>query len=130
MPNPVDAPLVLVVEDEPLIAMLVQEWLEELNCNVVGPAASVTGALELIAGVALDGAVLDVSLGKEESFPIADELRKRGVPFAFATGYGVEGVEARFAGVQVLAKPFEHKLFRDVVRTMLVGRPASGDHTG
>ena len=91
MPNPVDAPRVLVVEDEPLIAMLVQEWLEELNCSVVGPAASVTGALELIAGVELHGAVLDVSLGKEKSFPIADELRKRGVPFAFATGYGIEG---------------------------------------
>lgn len=130
MPNPVDAPRVLVVEDEPLIAMLVQEWLEELNCSVVGPAASVAGALELIAGVELHGAVLDVSLGKEESFPIADELKKRGVPFAFATGYGIEGLDARFVGAEVLAKPFEHELFRNVVSKMLDGRQASGGHAG
>jgi CheY-like chemotaxis protein len=130
MRNSADAPRVLVVEDEPLIAMLVQEWLEDLNCEVVGPAASVTGALELIAGVKLDGAVLDVSLGKEESFPIADELRKRGVPFAFATGYGADGLEARFAGTQVLAKPFEQKLFRDVVSRMIVRPPAAGNYTG
>lgn len=130
MRNSADAPRVLVVEDEPLIAMLVQEWLEELNCEVVGPAASVTGALELIAGVKLDGAVLDVSLGKEESFPIADELRKRGVPFAFATGYGADGLEARFAGTPVLAKPFEQKRFRDVVSKLIASPPAKGDHAG
>jgi CheY-like chemotaxis protein len=113
---------VLIVEDEPLIAMLVQDWLEELDCRAIGPAASVDGALELIAGVVLDGAVLDVSLGKEESFPIADELKKRGVPFVFATGYGIDGVESRFAEAPVLAKPFEHKLFCDVVGKMLADR--------
>lgn len=122
MRNPTEPRRVLIVEDEPLIAMLVQEWLEELNCKTIGPATSVNGAFELIAGVALDGAVLDVSLGKEESFPIADELRQRGVPFVFATGYGVDGLEPRFEGAQVLAKPFEHGLFCDVVGEMLAGR--------
>ncbi|MFM9849539.1 MAG: response regulator [Hyphomicrobiaceae bacterium] len=125
MGNPTDSRRILIVEDEPLIAMLVQEWLEELNCTTIGPATSVGGALELIAGVALDGAVLDVSLGKEESFPIADELRKRDVPFVFATGYGVDGLESRFAGALVLSKPFEYELFCDVVGKMLVGRPGT-----
>lgn len=123
MNNPTDARRVLIVEDEPLIAMLVQEWLEELNCTTIGPAASVSGALELIAGVVVNGAVLDVSLGKEESFPIADELKKRGVPFVFATGHGVDSLESRFAGAQVLAKPFEYELFCDVVGKMLTRRP-------
>lgn len=125
MSNPTNSRRILIVEDEPLIAMLVQEWLEELNCTAIGPAASVGGALKLIAGLALDGAVLDVSLGKEESFPIADELRKRGVPFVFATGYGVDGLESRFAGALVLAKPFEHELFCDVVGKMLTDRPGA-----
>ncbi len=125
MRHPVEAPRVLIVEDEPLIAMLVQEWLEELDCTVVGPAASVSGALQLIAGTELDGAILDVSLGKDESFPIADELRKRRVPFVFATGYGGDGLEPRFAGAQVLAKPFEHKHFCEAVRSMLAAKPAS-----
>jgi DNA-binding response OmpR family regulator len=119
MRSSVDAPRVLIVEDEPLIAMLVQEWLEELGCKVLGPAASVSGALELIAGAELEGAVLDVSLGKEESFPIADELRKRRVPFVFATGYGGDGLDARFSGAPVLAKPFAHKHFRELVSNML-----------
>lgn len=122
MCHPVEAPRVLIVEDEPLISMLVQEWIEELSCTVIGPAASVSGALELIAGATLDGAVLDVSLGKEKSFPIADELGKRGVPFVFATGYGGDGLEARFAGAQVLAKPFEHRLFCEVVKKMLAAK--------
>jgi CheY-like chemotaxis protein len=130
MHNPVETPRVLIVEDEPLIAMLVQEWLEELGCSVIGPAASVTAALELIAGLEPHAAILDVSLGKEESFPIADELTKRGVPFTFATGYGIHGLEARFAGVQVLAKPFEHKLFSDVVSRMVLSRPAGRDQPG
>jgi hypothetical protein len=103
MSNPTNSRRILIVEDEPLIAMLVQEWLEELNCTAIGPAASVGGALKLIAGVALDGAV----------------------PFVFATGYGVDGLEARFAGALVLAKPFEHELFRDIVGKMLTDRPGA-----
>ena len=127
MRNPVETPRVLIVEDEPLIAMLVQEWLEELGYDVIGPAASVSGALDLIACVELDGAVLDVSLGKEESFPIADELKRRGVPFAFATGYGVEGLEGRFAGAHVLAKPFQQQVFRDLISKLLGARsPRTG----
>jgi CheY-like chemotaxis protein len=122
MSNSAEPRRVLIVEDEPLIAMLVQDWLEELDCKAIGPATSVDGALELIAGVALDGAVLDVSLGKEESFPIADELKKRGVPFVFATGYGIDGLASRFAEAPVLAKPFEYELFCDVVGKMLAGR--------
>ena len=125
MSNPTDPWRVLIVEDEPLIAMLVQEWLEELNCQTIGPASSVSGALDLIDGIQIDGAILDVSLGKEESFPIADELKKRSVPFAFATGYGIDSLQPRFSDAVVLAKPFEYKLFCDVVTRMLEGDRAA-----
>jgi DNA-binding response OmpR family regulator len=111
MRSSLDTPRVLIVEDEPLIAMLVQEWLEELGCKVIGPAASVSGALELIAGAELEGAVLDVSLGKEESFPIADELRKRRVPFVFATGYGATAWTRGFPALRCLRSRSRTSIF-------------------
>jgi CheY-like chemotaxis protein len=119
-------PRVLVVEDEPLIAMMMQEWLEELNCMPVGPATSVSGALELIGRGKVDGAILDVTLGSEQSFPVADELLKRGVPFAFATGHDIETLEPRFAGALILPKPFEQTAFSGVVGSILGQRGPSG----
>jgi len=115
------SPRVLVVEDEPLIAMMVQDWLEELSCRPVGPASSVTAALDLVGAGSLDGAILDVTLGDEQSFPIADELLKRGVPFAFATGHGADSLEPRFANALVLAKPFDQTDFSNVIGRMLGG---------
>ena len=106
--------------------MLVQEWLEELHCQAIGPASSVSEALDLIGATQLDGAILDVSLGKEDSFPIAEELKKRSVPFAFATGYGSDSLQPRFSDAVVLAKPFEHKLFCDVVADMFKCDGAAG----
>ncbi len=78
----------LVVEDEYLIAVDLACLLEDRGVVVVGPAGSVGDALQLISREgALDGAVLDVNLGRERAYPIADALRERGVPFVFATGY-------------------------------------------
>jgi CheY-like chemotaxis protein len=78
----------LVVEDDNLIAMDMALTLEDLGAAIVGPAGSVAEALELIAvEAALNGAVLDINLGQERAWPIADELRRRGVPFVFTTGY-------------------------------------------
>lgn len=106
--------------------MLVQEWLEELHCQTIGPVSSVGEALDLIGAMQLDGAILDVSLGRENSFPIADELKRRSVPFAFATGYGSDSLQPRFSDAVVLAKPFEHKLFCDVVTVMFKRDGAAG----
>lgn len=115
-------PRVLVVEDEPLIAMVLEDWLAELACESVGPAASARAALGLIASTPLDAAILDVTLREGDSFAVAEALRARNVPFAFATGRGPAGIDARFRDAPVLVKPFQLEAVRDAL-TILLGRP-------
>ena len=79
-------PRILVLDDEPLISMLVEDWLTELGCEVVGPARSVEEGLDIAGSAELDAAILDVNLGGKNSFLVADALKQRGIPFAFATG--------------------------------------------
>jgi CheY-like chemotaxis protein len=64
-------PRVLVLEDEPLIAVMVRDWLDELGCETVGPAHTVPAALALIEGALLDGAILDMTIGRETDWPRA-----------------------------------------------------------
>jgi CheY-like chemotaxis protein len=98
----------LVAEDEALVSILLEDMLSELGCSVVGAAANVSGALEILRGSAtIDGAILDVNLGGQPIDPVADELAARNVPFLFVTGYGPAGVSDRFAGAPVLQKPFQ-----------------------
>jgi len=116
---------ILIVEDEPLIAMMAGEWLEELGHVVVGPAYDLGSALELAEGD-VDGAILDVTLGRDTSYPAADRLRERGVPFAYSTGYGQEGLDPERRATPQISKPFEFERFRTVVEAMLssaAGRP-------
>jgi CheY-like chemotaxis protein len=98
---------VLVVEDEAMIAMLVEDMLSDLGCAVVGPAHGLSEALELVRGPrALDAALLDVNLGGVPVFALADELRAMGVPMIFSTGYGDAGLREVDRGAPVLQKPF------------------------
>ena len=97
---------VLVVEDETLVAMLVEDMLQELGHVPVGPAARLDAAIKLARDEVLDLAILDVNLGGTKSFPVADVLTERGVPVIFATGYGTGGLERPFQGYPVIAKPF------------------------
>lgn len=85
---------VMIVEDEPIISMVLEDMLDELGCQVVGSASSVASALELLDGISIDFAILDVSLRQENSFPIAEALIARGVPYFFSTGYGTLPQEA------------------------------------
>lgn len=78
---------VLIVEDEPLVAIELQAILEEAGHTVVGPAMNLARGLDLVRNGRFDMALLDISLGREKSFPIASELLRLGVPFAFVTGY-------------------------------------------
>jgi CheY-like chemotaxis protein len=98
---------VLVVEDEPLIAMMVEDMLDDLGCILVGSAGNLQQALSLADAATIDVALLDMNLNGTSSIPIADHLAARRVPFIFATGYGSESRTAAHAGAPVLKKPFE-----------------------
>ncbi len=98
---------ILVVEDEALVAMLVEDALLEAGAQVIGPVATVAQALALLERETPDAAVLDLNLAGENSTPVADALVKRGLPFVVATGYGAEGLPPNHARVPVLAKPYD-----------------------
>jgi CheY-like chemotaxis protein len=98
---------ILVVEDEMMIAMLVEDMLAELGCSVVGPAHALDVALNLArTEQGIDAALLDVNLGGQPVFAVADALREKGVPAIFSTGYGDAGLRDIDRGSQVLQKPF------------------------
>jgi DNA-binding NtrC family response regulator len=99
---------VLLVEDETLVAMLLEDMIADLGGTVIGSASRVGRALEMVAdpGCAIDLAVLDVNLGGEEVFPVASALAERRVPFAFSTGYGNAGLPEAWRSRPTLQKPF------------------------
>jgi len=98
---------VLVVEDEAFLVMLIEDMLGELGFEIAGMATRVAPALSLVAALEFDLAILDVNLDGRMSFPVADVLDKRGVPYIFATGYGSAGIDAPFKGRTVIKKPFD-----------------------
>lgn len=96
---------VLLVEDETLVAMNLEDALTELGCEVVGPAARLDAAAEMIGHERFDCALIDVDLRGRPAYPLAELLDQRGVPFCFVTGYE-PGVSAQFRRSHpVLAKP-------------------------
>lgn len=100
--------LILVVEDEYVVAQDIQSELEAAGAEVLGPAPTVTDALTLLAGsAALDAAILDVNLKGELVFPVAAALRKRDVPFVFVTGYEWWMLPTAYTNVRCCEKPFD-----------------------
>jgi CheY-like chemotaxis protein len=105
-----------VVEDELFVAMLVEDLLGDLGCHVVGPAATSRDAVAAVEREAFDFALLDVNLGAgETSFPAADALKARGVPFAFVTGYGDQGVRPDLRDAPILSKPIDPRQLARVI---------------
>jgi CheY-like chemotaxis protein len=96
----------LVVEDEILVGMLVEDMLRDLGHEVAALSSHLEQALQLAASGGFDFAVLDINLNGRQSFPVADVLADRGVPFLFATGYGPRILPERHADAVVLSKPF------------------------
>ncbi len=109
---------VLIVEDEMMVSMLIEDMLSDLGCIVVGPAARLDEAIELVNAGGIDCAVLDVNLGGQPIFPLADLLREKGRPFAFATGYGDAGLRDVDRGSPVLQKPFREGDLARVLREL------------
>ena len=96
---------ILVVEDEPLLAMALVDEIEELGARVVGPVGSVDGALDVIAEAVPDAAILDVELQKLLVYPVADRLVEMGVPLVLTSGHDAAVLPERYAGIPHSAKP-------------------------
>jgi CheY-like chemotaxis protein len=109
---------ILVVEDEAMIAMFLEDMLIDLDCRVAGPVGAVAPAIALIeSGPSLDGALLDVNLRGEHSYPVADVLLRLDVPFVFVTGYGALGIDPGYRAIPALAKPFPFRTLNRVIST-------------
>jgi DNA-binding NtrC family response regulator len=119
MNSPFSGRKVLVVEDEMLVAWLLGDMLADLGCAVIGPAASINQALAMIDAEAIDAAVLDVNLNGQMSYPIADVLAARGVPFVFSTGYGKDRLLAGYRIFPVMQKPFHRSELEDTLAQLL-----------
>jgi CheY-like chemotaxis protein len=107
---------VLVVEDQMLIAMEIEDALRDLGCMVVGPVGSVVPAVQLVQTQALGAAVLDVNLGGEQVFPVAEELQARNIPFIFTTGYGEMSLPEKWRDRPHLSKPFTRRQIERFIR--------------
>ena len=116
MTQPLSGRRVLVVEDESLVAMLLETILEDMGCTPIGPASTVDEA-EVMARdtVNLDAALLDVNVSGRQVFPVASALKARGIPFVFSTGYGESGLPDEWRGNPTIQKPFTEAAIRDAL---------------
>ncbi len=105
----------LVVEDEVLISMFIEGVLTDLGAEVVGPANTLADGLEIASKERIDGAILDLNLNGQQTYPLADMLIARGVPFVFITGYDRDSLDRRYARVPVLQKPIEAEMLERVL---------------
>lgn len=96
----------LLVEDEALIALMLEDMVESMGCAVTGLAPRVALGVSMAESGEFDVAILDVNVAGENVEPVAERLAARGVPFIFATGYGEAGVPLKFRDRPVVAKPF------------------------
>jgi CheY-like chemotaxis protein len=122
-PDPESGLRVLLVEDEIMVALLVETMLTELGHRVVGPIARLDQGLDAAQGEMLDVAVLDVNINGGEAYPIADVLSARGIPFVFVTGYGQGGLRPGYGHCRTVAKPY---LSKDLQAAIEAVRGGSG----
>ena len=113
---------ILVVEDEVLIALEIEERLQRLGCEIVGPVGRLERALELARSTALDGALLDVNVKGGFVYPVAEELLARQVPVIFSTGYAPDTLPPVFRSLPCLRKPFGTGQLETVAQEAFVGR--------
>jgi CheY-like chemotaxis protein len=106
---------ILVVEDEAMVSMMVEDFLEGQGCVVVATASRLAEAVEKATRESLDVALLDVNLAGQMSYPVADVLTARNIPFLFVTGYGRTGLPDRLREAQVLTKPYRMEQLADAL---------------
>lgn len=118
----------LLVEDEWIVAMMLEETLDQLGYDVIGPVTSNSQALTVIevASDSLDSAVLDVNLAGEKIYPVADVLAEHDIPFVFVTGYRAGDLPARFARVPLVRKPCLAPELEDSLAQAFAARQRAG----
>jgi DNA-binding response OmpR family regulator len=109
----------MIVDDEAMIAMLLEDMLADLGYQVVGPFGRLAEAIEAARQEPLDAAILDVNLGGQPVFPVAEVLAGRDIPFVFATGYGDATLDGPWSGRPVLGKPFQGYELEKVLARLL-----------
>lgn len=110
---------ILIVEDEPLIAMELHRLVSQAGLEVSGPVATLDRALDLAEDQTLTGAIIDINLGPETSYAVADRLCSSGVAVIFLTGYDADTLPARFSANAVLQKPIEPHMLLATLRREL-----------
>jgi PAS domain S-box-containing protein len=105
---------VLLVEDESLVAMMIEEVLSELGLRVIGPYATIHQALRAAKEIPVDAAVLDVNLAGQSVYPVVDLLIEKRVPVAFISGYGAESLDPRYAHIPFVQKPIDRRMLIDL----------------
>lgn len=111
---------ILIVEDEPIVAMMLEDLLDDLGARCIGPANSADEAIALIERRSPDMAILDLNLGGERSLSVARRLREAGIPFIFATGYG-STADREFSDAEVVRKPYRRTQIVDAIRRAVDG---------
>jgi len=105
---------VLLVEDEALVAMMIQQCLTETGHSIVGPISTASEAIVTAKNGDFDAAILDINLGDGMAYPVAEILAARGIPFIFVTGFEADEVDDRFSKVPVLQKPIERQMLQKI----------------
>jgi CheY-like chemotaxis protein len=119
MNGPFAGQRILVVEDEMLVLANIEMTLSDLGCSTFRAAASVSQAIALIAEYDFDMAILDVNLVGQKSYPVADALAERGIPFAFSTACGDHGDRKDLEDRPVLKKPYVRTSLEAVLSRLL-----------
>lgn len=117
---------VLIVEDETLVAMMLEDMLGQLDCEVIGVAPRLGQAKRICDTRHFDCALLDVNLAGEPVYPLAQRLSERGTPFVFVTGYDRPDMLKQFRGKPVLRKPFDVETLERALTKVLHPEPATG----
>lgn len=118
---------ILLVEDEPIIGMMLTDMLSELGLRVDGPHSTLADAMTAAKNGRAKAAILDVNLRGEKIYPVAEVLSERDIPFIFITGYGADSIDARFKNVMLLQKPIERQKLRKLLLNGLSSEPLHDD---
>lgn len=112
---------ILVVEDEPVLAVDLEDMLHDLGAVVIGPVASLQRAIQIVEEEPMNGAVLDINIGGDLVFPLADRLTRKRIPFIFCTSYAeIAGALDEYEHVPRIGKPYREENLRKLVITHLI----------